>query len=202
MTLEYVPLLQVQRDLYALPRDRTRFDAYLATMRDSATGDLALPLVAMNPMAKEHVPALLDRYLAADTDGKAGRAVTAHQPSVADVPGSFRVCLVISDDLKGGWTNRYASEFSHRFESRAILKRGWIVGLLWTSEPATAEAAVFEALVSLHRAAWFGLHGYPRSLRDLLANALGYRPHGLSERAGLALALADARREHVRRGLA
>jgi hypothetical protein len=26
--------------------------------------------------------------------------------------------------------------------------------------------------------------------------------HGLSERAGLALALADARREHVRRGIA
>jgi hypothetical protein len=85
MTLEYVPLLQVQRDLYALPRDRTRFDAYLATMRDSATGDLALPLVAMNPMAKEHVPALLDRYLAADTDGKAGRAVTAHSPTASSL---------------------------------------------------------------------------------------------------------------------
>jgi hypothetical protein len=54
-------------------------------MRDSATGDLALPLVAMNPMAKEHVPALLDRYLAADTDGKAGRAVTAHSPTASSL---------------------------------------------------------------------------------------------------------------------
>ena len=248
MTLEYVPLLQVQRDLYAMPRDRTRFDAYLATMRDSATGDLALPLVAMNPMGKEHVPALLDRYLAADTDGQAGRAVEAHQPSVADVPGSFRVCLVVSDDLKGGWTNRYTTEFSYRFESRAMLKRGWIVGLLWTSEPAIAQAAVLEALVSLHRAAWIVLHGYPRSLRDMLvqegwamsragctepaledddlaytrdsiaqhldatdratlmacvfgdaaATALGYPPHGLSARAGLALALHDGREDEAR----
>ena len=252
MTLEYVPLLQVQRDLYALPRDRTRFDAYLATLRDSTTGDLALPLIDMNPMGKEHVPALLDEYLAADTDGNAGRAVKTHEPALAKVPGSFRLCLVISDDLKGGWTNRYTSEFSHRFEPRAMLKRGWIVGLLWTSEPALAQAAVLEALVSLHRAAWIGLHGYPRSLRDVLAQegwamnragctepvlddedlaytrdsiadhldatdratliacvfgdaaakALGYRPHGLSERAGLALALADGRREDVRRGIA
>ena len=169
MTLEYMPLLQVQRDLYAMPRDRTRFDAYLATMTDGATGDLALPLSAMNPMGKEHVPALLDQYLAADTDGQAARAVKACEPSLDQIPGSFRVCLVIADDAKGGWTNRYTTEFSHRFESRAMLKRRWVVGLLWTSEPAAAKTAVLEVLVSVHRAAWIGLHGNPRSLGDMLA---------------------------------
>ena len=244
MTLEYVPLLQVQRDLYAMPRDRTRFEAYLATIRDATTGDLALPLSDMNPMGKEHVPALLDQYLTADTDGRAGRAVKASEPGLADVPGSFRQCLVVADDLKGGWTNRYTTEFAHRFEPRAMLKRGWIVGLLWTSEPAVAKAAVLEALVTVHRTAWIGVHGYARSLRDLLAqegwamsragcaepaleqddldytrdviapyldatdratlvacmfgdtaaSVLGYPPHGLSERAGLALALCDGRR--------
>ena len=243
MTLEYMPLLQVQSDLYALPRDRTRFEAYLATMTDGRTGDLALPLSAMNPMGKEHVPALLDQYLAAATDAQAARAVKACEPSLERIPGSFRVCLVIADDAKGGWTNRYTTEFSHRFESRAMLKRGWVVGLLWTSEPAAAETAVLEVLASVHRAAWIGLHGDPRSLGDMLAQegwamcragcteptlerddldytrntlapyleasdratlvagvfgdqaarALGYPPHGLSERAGLALALHDER---------
>jgi hypothetical protein len=248
MTLEYVPLLQVQRDLYAMPRDRGRFDAYLATMIDRTTGDLALPLSDMNPMGKEHVSALLDQYLTADTDGKASRAVKPHESSLAEVPGSFKLCLVISDDLRGGWTNRYAAEFSHRFEPRAMLKRGWIVGLLWTSEPAVAAAAVLEILASLYRAAWIGLHGYARSLRDMLAQeawamsragctepaleqddldytreaiaphldatdratlmacvfgdaaatALGYPPQGLSERAGLALALHDGREDEER----
>jgi hypothetical protein len=243
MTLEYMPLLQVQRDLYAMPRDRTRFDAYLATMTDGATGDLALPLSAMNPMGKEHVPALLDQYLAADTDGQAARAVKACEPSLDQIPGSVRACLVIADDAKGGWTNRYTTEFSHRFESRAMLKRRWVVGLLWTTEPAAAKTAVREVLVSVHRAAWIGLHGNPRSLGNMLAQeacamskagctepdldgddlvytrdaiaplleasdratlvacvfgdpaarALGYPPHGLSERAGLALALHDER---------
>ena len=144
MTLEYTPLLQVQRDLYAMPRDRARFDAYIDTMTGSGSGDLALPLSAMNPMGKEHVPALLDQYIAADTDEQAGRAVGAREPDLAQFPGTFRVCLVIADDARGGWTNRYTTEFSHRFESRAMMKRGWVVGLVWTSEPAVADVAVLE----------------------------------------------------------
>ena len=168
MTLEYMSLLQVQRDLYAMPRDRTRFDAYIRTMT-GGTHDLELPLSAMNPMGKEHVPALLDMNQAADTDAQVARAVKAHEPGLADSPGSFRVCLVIADDLKGGWTNRYTTEFSHRFESRAMLRRGWVVGLLWTSEPASAAAAVLEVLVSVYRAVWLARHDHPRTLREMLA---------------------------------
>ena len=64
MNLTFVPLLQVQRDLYALPRGMERFREYIRTMTDADTGDLTLPLVAMNPMGKDHVPALIDDYLA------------------------------------------------------------------------------------------------------------------------------------------
>jgi hypothetical protein len=150
--------------------------------------------------------------------------------------------LVVSDDLKGGWTNRWASEFSHRFEPAAMIRRGWIVAVLWTSEPAS-EAAVREAVLSgVYRAAHVLAHGYAKTLGAMLdqegyamamaglsapalevddidysraviaplrsatdratqiacifgdgaARALGYEPKGLSERAGLALALHDA----------
>lgn len=50
MKLEFVPLLQVQRDLYRMPRGMERFRAYIQTMVDPETKDLQLPLVAMNPM--------------------------------------------------------------------------------------------------------------------------------------------------------
>src|SRR5262245_63820989 len=66
--LEYTPLLQVQRDLYRLPRGWERFRAYLQTMVDPETKDIQLPLSAMNPMGKDHVPALLDQYLEFDAD--------------------------------------------------------------------------------------------------------------------------------------
>lgn len=169
MKLEYVPLLQVQRDLYSLPRGMERFQAYLATMVDPETRDLKLPLVAMNPMGKEHVPALLDEYLAFDADGVAAHAVAEAEVQLAHVPGEFKVTLVISDDLRGGWTNRYTSEFGHRFQSKAYHQRGWLTGILWTSERAAVQTAREEILQTVYRGAYIEQHGFTRTLREMLA---------------------------------
>jgi len=243
MELEFVPLLRIQRDLYRMPRGMERFRAYLKTMVDADTGDLALPLVAMNPMGKDHVPALIDRLLELQADDIGAAAVAVAREQLTGEPGRFRVGLVVADDAHGGWTNRYAYEFSHRFEERALYKRGWIEGLLWTSEVATEAMVREEVLTSIHRAAYIQRHGLAKSLAGMLrqegtamaaagsvepalesddlaytrtiveplleasdratqmaclfgdaaANALGYRAQGLSHRAGLALALSQAR---------
>lgn len=239
MQLTFVPLLRVQRDLYALPRGMERFREYIKTMVDAETGDLALPLVAMNPMGKDHVPALIDQYLALGAEEIAAEAVrSARADQHAD--RNYRVALVVSDDLKGGWTNRWASEYSHRIEYAAITKRGWLVGILWTSEPASEQHVRDAVLTSIYRAKYLLTHAAPKTLGEMLAqegyamaragcaaprldpddldytrsviaphlgatdratiiaclfgdpaaHALGYPPQGLSERAGLALALA------------
>jgi hypothetical protein len=76
---------------------------------------LELPsLLSMNPMGKDHVTALLVALLALDANGIAARAVAEASVQVANEPGDFKVTLVIVDDLMGGWTNRYAEEFTHR----------------------------------------------------------------------------------------
>lgn len=250
MPLEFVPLLQLQRDLYAMPRGMERFREYIKTMTDAETGDLALPLVAMNPMGKDHIPALLDQYLTLGAERIAAQAVeeaaaeaTAKAAALRTSGCGYKVCLVVSDDLKGGWTNRYASEFSHRIEGAAIAKRGWLTGILWTSEPASARAVRDAVLTSIYRAEYLQTHAVPVTLGEMLeqegyamaragcegpvlepddlaytrsvvhlhldatdratviaclfgdsgANALGYPPQGLSDRAGLALALNEAR---------
>ena len=163
----------------------------------------------------------------------------------AQVDREYRVALVVSDDLKGGWTNRWASEYSHRIEGAAITKRGWLVGLLWTSEPASAQSVREAVLTSIFRTEYLQTHAAPVTLGEMLdqeghamwragcttpqlddddlaytrsvidplrgardratvmaclfgdtaAKALGYPPHGLTERAGLALALSEARTE-------
>jgi hypothetical protein len=245
MVLSLVPLLRVQRELYALPRGMERFREYIKTMTDEATGDLALPLVAMNPMGRDHVPALIDEYLALGAEEIAEEAVRSVS---ADGP-AFRVGLVVADDLKGGWTNRWASEFSHRIEEAAIRKRAWIVGILWTSEPASAQNVRDAVLTSIYRTEYLHTHAAPRTLGEMLeqegyamaragcttpqlddddlaytrsviapllgatdratvisclfgdpaARTLGYQPQGLSERAGLALALSHARTETLAR---
>lgn len=245
--LEFTPLLQVQRDLYRLPRGWERFRAYLQTMVDPETKDLQLPLVAMNPMGKDHVPALLDQYLAFDADGLAAHAVAETESRLAHVDGEFKVALVIADDAIGSWTNRYSSEFSARFGGKPLHKRGWITGTLWTSETPSAQATREEALTAVYRAAYIQQHGFAVTLREMMAQegyamalagcsrptpgealdddeleytreviaphpdtkdyplvmtslfgdvaaaSLGYTPLGLSERAGFALALCDAR---------
>ena len=245
-----MPLLRIQRALYDQPRGRERFQSYLRTMVDARTGDLALPLVAMNPMGRDHVPALLDRLLAVEADaaGAAAAAVAAGQPAPRAVPGRFRAALVVADDAHGGWTNRYQSEFDHRFEGAALYKRAWITGILWTSEEPSAAAARREVATAVHRFAHVRRYGPATTLKAMLAQEgaamaaagcrepalddddlaytretmqpylargdrptavaclygdeaareLGYRPLGFSRRAGLALALATARRRAER----
>ena len=254
MTLTFVPLLQVQRDLYALPRGMERFREYIRTMTDAETGDLSLPLMAMNPMGKDHVPALIDAYLALDAETIAAETVSfASTPMRREGKPSglpeFRVGLVVSDDLKGGWTNRWASEFSHRIEYAAITRRGWIVGILWTSEPASTQNVRDAVLTSIYRVDYLQTHPAPKTLGEMLdqegyamaragcttpaledddldytrsviashrqatdratvmaclfgdtaAKALGYESRGLSDRAGLALALHDALEQESKR---
>src|SRR5262245_47251375 len=116
MKMEYLPLLQVQLELQRLPRNYARFQQYLRTML-SQDGVEFPPLGIMNPMGKEHVTTLLDALLALDADGVAARAAVAAAAALADVPGEFKISLVVADDLMGDWTNRYDYEFTLRFGS-------------------------------------------------------------------------------------
>ena len=97
MTLEYVPLLKVQRDLSDLPRGIERFREYIQTMTGGGD-ELKLPLVAMNPMGKGHLPPFLDHLLAIDADDVGARALADASRALADEPGDYRACLVVSDD--------------------------------------------------------------------------------------------------------
>lgn len=169
MRLEYVALLSVQRDLYRLPRGFERFQEYLRTMIDPGTKDLQLPLSEMNPMGKDHVPELLDRLLSIDAEEAGASATELAGKALTASPGHFRVCLVLSDDAKGGWTNRFTTELSHRLGERAYRKRGWITGVLWTSEAPSAEAVAAEVLASIFRTSYVLEHGEAATLGELLS---------------------------------
>ena len=168
MDLEFVPLLPIQRELYRIPRGRERFHAYLRTMVDAETGDLALLLVAMNPMGKDHLPALLDILIELKADDVAQAAMVSAGATVADVAVRFKAGLVVADNAHGGWTDRYCSEFSHRFEGKALYTRGWIVGILWTSETPSEESVRQEVLTAIHRVAHIRRQGPATTLGGML----------------------------------
>ncbi|HEY2029172.1 MAG TPA: hypothetical protein VGH20_08190 [Myxococcales bacterium] len=170
MQLVHLPLLHVQREIYALPRGRARFQAYIARMT-GPDGDLRLPLTAMNPMAHDHVAHSVDGWLAIGAEDAAARALEEAASDAAATGGEARlqVGLVVADDVRGGWTNRYTTDFGSRFESQPFLRRGFAVALLWASELPDLQVARREALRACGRAIWQTTRGFGRSVRELLA---------------------------------
>ena len=170
MNIEFVPLLQIQRDHYSIPKGPERFRAYLGAMVNSDGTDVRLPpLVAMNPMGKDHVPALLDALLVMDAEATAAQASVDAVSRCANIPGDFKLGVVVVDDLMGGWTNRYFSEFFHRFEGPSAYKRGWMSAWIWSSETPTLQAIREEVMGVVFRMAYVIEHGAALTLADMLA---------------------------------
>ena len=115
MNLDYVPLFRVMREIQGIPRGQPpdfngmkRFRHFVRMIfprkRNGEIDENAvylIPLLAINPMAKDHVTALLDAYLAMDADGIGARVAAEVSARLADVPGDFKVCLIVLDDLMG-----------------------------------------------------------------------------------------------------
>jgi hypothetical protein len=181
-------LVRVMRDLHSIPRGQPpdfngmkRFRQYLRTIFDYDKKVCKLPtLLAMNPMGKDHVTALLDAYLAMDSDAIGARVATEVAARLADVPGDFKVGLLVADDLMGGGTNRYHYEFGIRFgadysrsgdgppKSRWV-KDYWLAGVLWSSEAASERAVREAVLTAAYRVAYQHRHGPARALRHMIA---------------------------------
>ncbi len=168
MQLDYLPLLAWQRDYYTKPRSMERFRNYIATLTDEA-GEMELPLSAMNPMGKDHLLPYLERLVALDADAIGAQATAATAQQLHHVPGHFRVTVVVSDDLLGSWTNRYASEFQHRFHTRAHDRRGWCAPILWSSERYTGDAINQIVSAAIYRLAHVLQHGYAKTLAEMMA---------------------------------
>jgi hypothetical protein len=194
MNLNYVPLVRVMRELHGIPRGQPpdfngmkRFRQYVRTIfprKENGEIDenaVLLPLLAMNPMGKDHVTTLLDAYVAMDADGIGARVAAEVAARFADVPGDFKIGLVVADDLMGAGTNRYDCEFAFRFGPRPLRSSGsapkpsrwfkhyWLQGVLWSSESPSERAVREGILTAAHRVAYMHRHGPARTLREMLA---------------------------------
>src|SRR5262245_14240393 len=145
-------------------------------MTADRTGPELTPLLLGNPMGKDHVTALLDALIKLDADGIAARSAAEASADLAGEPGEFDAGLVVVDDLMGGWTNRYAAEYTIRFQSGpppenhpAWMTRRWLFGALWSSEPATESAVRESTKAAVYRMAYVQRHGLARTLRDKMA---------------------------------
>ena len=184
MKLEFVPLLQLQRDIYKMPRNIARFKSYLDLLT-GGTDDMALPLPAMNPMGKEHVGVQLDTLIALEAEKVAEEATHEAQQRLFGSPEAdqhtLKVALVVADDAHGAWTNRYLTETRHFFQNKGEIRRNWATVLLWTGDTYTSQSQIRrEVLVTIYRVLYLKRHGLPTTLQQMM------------RQEGLALAFAGA----------
>ncbi len=132
------------------------------------------PLVLANPMAREHVRELVDRYQDLDADAIALQTIESILPEFSHFDERFDASLVIVDDQKGGWTNRFATEIYLRRipDPRSLTakrrSRFWITGVLWSSEPASADHVRIAMKSALYRLLFVFENGPARSVADLI----------------------------------
>jgi hypothetical protein len=168
---QLVPLLEIMRDYHRLPRNQERFEAYISMVTGGAqqTADLALaPLVAMNPMGKDHVLERLEAWIELDAERCVAALLEEAAPRLEVVLPPLKIGLVIVDDLKGGWTNRYFNDAGFRFKLTGIKKTGWVSVPLWSSEAPNLERLRLQTLETVARVAYFWQRGEPQTLREML----------------------------------
>lgn len=175
MRVDYVPLLERQREIYRVPYGIARFREYLRSMLNDTRDDVdSPPMVLMNPMAREHVPLMLDQYIERRADQFAAQAVEEARSAIEDVEAELKISLVVVDDLKGGWTNRYACEYQfrsggmERSGERFLKRSSWLVVPIWSGEPVSIAAIEREAKTTVFRAARRATRGPARTVHALL----------------------------------
>ncbi|MCA9836370.1 MAG: hypothetical protein KC422_05625 [Trueperaceae bacterium] len=167
MKLELLPLLKIQQDLHRLPRGYGRFKAYLQTLT-GGTDEIQVPLVGMNPMGKEHVASLIDDLIAWGAEDFVRELLLALEPSLTFFSGELKLGLVLTDDLKGGWTNTYLTDYAYRFEGAYDLKHHWALVPLWTSQ-AWSEASLKRAVLQvLYRTLYKRRFGLSKTLAEMM----------------------------------
>ncbi len=168
MKLEFVPTLEKLLEVYGVPIGQARFDAYIAATVGGAQNkaDLALlPLTSANPMAKTHVNAALETWLALDVDNTARDLLLLLESELLS-EGNYKVGLTLLDDQLGGWTNRYLNDWDFRFPKK--VSTDWIVVPLWVSELPSLERLQMAVRAAVARVAWQAQHGLPSTLLEKL----------------------------------
>ncbi|GMA13783.1 hypothetical protein E5F05_15165 [Deinococcus metallilatus] len=178
MRLSLHPILRELRALYDIEGVMPRFRAYVDLMTG---GPEFLPLGAFSPMGQRQA-AFLDALTELDAEGQAARECRRIEAELEGMPGMFRLLLVVLDEPRDGWTQRWLTDAEWRFQQKydrlpqsspAVGFDRWVTVQLWTDAAPSPDTVRREVRASVWRAAWQARHGLPVTLRQMLAQEGG-----------------------------
>ncbi len=179
MKFEPLPTIDIMIDLYEKPRTFERFQEYLKILQGDIKGDLSIPISGFNPMAKEH---LIDRLkelknLGAEQIIEETLNDLNNRSFPKNLNRKFKVALNLSDDLKGGWTNHFTSDYDSKFKISGLFNRNFCIPIFWTSEDFTEYTIRERTLEYIFRTIHWMILPKPKTLKEHLEQEIFVANH-------------------------
>ncbi|CAN5735495.1 hypothetical protein BH11BAC7_BH11BAC7_25500 [soil metagenome] len=166
MQFEIFPTLAIMAELYRQPLSTERFKNYLQLLQGNSKDDLVFPAGGFNPMAKEHALVKLKELqkngaeeIATDVLNGLNKKLQKENDEV------FKVALNLSDDLQGGWTNRFTSDYDSKFKINALVRRKFCTPIFWTGEEFSEELIRTRVSHYCYRTLYRTNHSAPETLQ-------------------------------------
>lgn len=135
MAFELVPILEYMEDFYKSSPSTKRFDEYLYKLQKGNKDELDLPIMAYNPMAKEHVLHKIQELRSYDAEKIAMEELEKVNSDLnKNLNATIKVVINVADDIKGAWTQKAITDFSSKFQMGAFVKRNFCAPIFWVSE--------------------------------------------------------------------
>ena len=162
-------MLSEIKELYSKPISTERFQEYISKLQGGTKGDLALPISGFNPMAKHHILEKIDELEELNAEKIMERTITEFNSTLKESNDEeFLVVLNLADDLKGGWTNYYSTDFDSKFKLNAFVNRKFCVPYFWTSESYSSEIIRIRTIEYLSRTLYRIKNPQPKTLEEHL----------------------------------
>lgn len=169
MRFQLKPILSEMKELYSKPISVERFKEYISKLQGGTKGDLTLPIGGFNPMAKEHILQKISELESHNIETIMEEIIKEFNIKLDDSHSKeITVILNIADDLKGGWTNFYTTDFDSKFKLNAFVSRNFCVPYFWTSESYSTELIKNRTLEYLNRTLYRLNNQQPKTLKEHL----------------------------------
>jgi hypothetical protein len=167
MNFELIPILDTMAELYKKPANMDRFNEYIKLLSGN-NNDLEVPIGGYNPMGKEHVLEKINELQSLKAEEIAKDCLSELNSKLSSLKhkNNFKVVLNLSDDLKGGWTNRYTSDYDSKFKLNALVMRNFCTPIFWTGENYDPQKIKNRVLEYCYRNVHWLDHSKPQTLED------------------------------------
>lgn len=167
MKLKLHPILKEMKMFYQQPPSPMRFKRYLDKLQGGSKGDLKLAISGYNPMAQDHI---LEKLTELENLG-AEQIVSDvleefNKKNASNNSEEIEIVLNLADDLKGGWTNKFTTDFDSKFKINALATRAYCAPFFWSSESYSRALIRERTLQYAYRTLYWLKYGRLKTLQD------------------------------------